>query len=79
VVSAAIATIAATQVSGTPPAQPPMDLGTGNVDSGNRFRFDASSNEYHFNLDTRVLSVGVWRIDVVLDDGTTHSVRIGLR
>jgi hypothetical protein len=32
-----------------------------------------------FHLDTKVLATGQWRIDVHLDDGTVHSVRIGLR
>ena len=72
-----VATIAVTQLSGTPPAQPPVDLGTGAADTGNRFRWDGS--HYHFNLDTTVLSAGVWRIDAVLNDGSVHSVRIGLR
>ncbi len=67
------------QLSGSPPAQTPDDLGTGASDTGNLFRVDPTSSQYIFNLDTRVLAAGVWRIDVNLGDGSTQSVQIGLR
>src|SRR6185503_317133 len=74
-----VAYIAATQITGSAPAQTPLDLGTGNKDTGNQFRYDGADKHYIFNLDTGVLSRGTWRIDARLDDGTTHSVHIGLR
>lgn len=77
VVRTAVAFIAATQVSGTPPPLPPGDLGQGSKPT-NQFRF-AAGNQYVFNLDTGVLSRGVWRISANIDDGSSHSVLIRLR
>lgn len=79
VVGTAVVHIGASQVSGSPPLQKPEDLGTGAADTGNQFRFDPTSNQYIFNLNTKALAPGVWRIDAMLDDGTVHSVHIGLR
>lgn len=79
VVGTAVAHIAMAQVSGTPPPQTPEDLGTGATDTGNQFRFDPVSQQYIFNLDTKVLAPGTWRVDAVLDDGSVRTVHIGLR
>ncbi|MBI4610432.1 MAG: PxKF domain-containing protein [Candidatus Rokubacteria bacterium] len=73
-----VATIRVTQVGGATVGDT-IDLGTGATDTGNTFRFDPVSNQYIFNLDTKVLGAGVWRIDARLDDGAVHSVHIGLR
>ncbi len=78
-IGTATATLSAFQLGGTPPAVPPTMLGVGAGNPGNQFRFDPTSNEYVFNLNTRVLSPGVWRLDVHLNDGSTQSVQIGLR
>lgn len=80
VVGTAVVHIAAAFVSGTAPAQDPLDLGTGAADTGNQFRFDPVSQQYIFNLSTKMLSApATWRIDAILDDGTVRSVHIGLR
>lgn len=78
VVGIAVASIALTPVGGAP-IEDAVDLGTGASDTGTNFRFDATSNQYIFNLDSKVLGAGVWRIDAGLDDGAVHSVHIGLR
>ena len=57
----------------------PEDLDVGKSDTGNTFRFDPAQQQYIFNLNTKVLWPGVWRIDVLLDDGSVHSVHIGLK
>ena len=74
----AVARISVTQVSGTPPPQPPTDLGQGSQPT-NTFKFGSSANQYVFNLDTSVLSRGVWRINVSLSDGSVHTAEIRIR
>lgn len=44
-----------------------------------QFRYDPRMQQYVFNLKTKGLSAGLWRIDAILDDGTIHSVQIRLR
>jgi hypothetical protein len=78
VVKDAVAIISVTQISGTPPPQPPTDLGQGSQPT-NTFKFSASSNQYVFNLDTSVLAVGVWQIKVSISDGSVHTAEIQLR
>jgi hypothetical protein len=41
--------------------------------------FDASEQQYHYNLKTKGLPLGPMTITVHLDDGTTHSVVVTLR
>jgi hypothetical protein len=44
--------------------------------TGNAFRYDALSNQYVFNLNTRTLTVGLWQLRISLDDGTSKYVSI---
>jgi hypothetical protein len=78
VVRDAVATISVTQITGTPPPQPPTDLGQGSQPT-NTFKFDSTNNQYVFNLDTSVLAVGIWRVQASISDGSVHSVEIQLR
>jgi hypothetical protein len=48
-------------------------------DSGNTFRYDAASDTYIYNLDTKPMGVGTWRIYIDLGDGVTRTVEISLR
>jgi hypothetical protein len=75
----ATATLSVFQLGGAPPAVPPTMLGVGAGNPANQFRFDPTSSQYVFNLNTRVLSPGVWRLDVHLSDGSMQSVQIGLQ
>ncbi len=44
------------------------------------FRYDPTAGQYIFNLHTRGLTPGVWRIDATVDlDGSVHSTHVGLR
>ncbi len=79
VVTTATPHIKVAQIPGTAPSQVPDDLGSGATDTGDLFRFDPTATQYIFNLDTKVLAPGVWRIDAVLDDGTVRSVYVGLQ
>jgi hypothetical protein len=74
----AIATVSATQISGAPPLQPPDNLGRG-PRADNTYKYDAGANQYVFTLNTGVLSVGVWRLDTTISDGSVHSVHIAVR
>jgi hypothetical protein len=44
------------------------------------FRYDPTSGQYIYNLHTRGLTRGVWRIDAAVDlDGSVHSTHVSLR
>lgn len=45
----------------------------------NRFRYESSENLYIFNLDTKGLSAGTWRLILKFDDGTTKYSNIELQ
>lgn len=47
--------------------------------SGNLFRYDEKNNQYIYNLSTKRLDKGTYELKVILDDGNTYSVQIGLR
>lgn len=47
--------------------------------SGSLFRYDASSGQYIFNLSTKGLAAGTYRLTVTLDDGMAYSVQISLK
>jgi hypothetical protein len=54
-------------------------VSTAAATTGNLFRYDSSSNQYIFNLATKSLSVGTWKIRIELDDGMSYYVEIGLK
>lgn len=54
-------------------------VSAGKRTTGNLFRYDGGDNRYIFNLSTKGLSPGIWRIRVALDDGSSQSVTIRLR
>jgi hypothetical protein len=47
--------------------------------NGNYFRYDPTNNQYIFNLSTKGMSPGTYKIFVTLDDGTTYSTSITLK
>ena len=75
--TSAVARITLQKVSGDVPVGDPIDgVSVSSADSGNLFR--VNGDKYSFNLSTKSLSTGTWRIQAVLDDGTVHSIQIGL-
>jgi hypothetical protein len=54
-----------------------VDLGEG--DEGNVCRYDAGDEQYVFNLGTKGLATGTYRLEILLDDGTVHPVNLSLR
>jgi len=78
-VTTATATLSVSQLSGSPPLLPPVVLGVGAGNPGNQFRLNPGAGQYGFDLNTGVLSLGVWRLEAHLSDGSTQSVQIRLR
>lgn len=54
-------------------------LSTSAATSGNLFRYDSTSNQYIFNLNTKGLAVGTYNLSISLDDGMTYQVKVSLR
>lgn len=48
------------------------------ANEGNTFRYDSTDNLYIFNLGTG-MNTGTYQLNINLDDGTVHTVRISLR
>jgi hypothetical protein len=74
------ATLALQRYTNGIPVGDPIDASpTGGSDSGNVFRYDPQEDHYIYNLSTRTLSVGTWKLIVTLDDGSAYNVLIGLK
>ncbi|GAE34445.1 hyalin [Halalkalibacter akibai JCM 9157] len=54
-------------------------VSTSAATTGNLFRYDAKDNQYIFNLNTKGLSSGTYKLTISLNDGTTQEVVISLR
>ena len=77
-IATAVARLALQMYAGGQPVGTPVDATPpGNADAGDRFRYDG--DQYVYNLSTKGLAVGTWQLQVRLDDGTVHSVAIGLK
>lgn len=79
-VSTANATIMLQMFSGSVPVGEPIDATpAGGSDSGITFRYDATANQYIFNLNTINLSQGTWQIIARLDDGSVKTAFLSLK
>lgn len=78
-VTNAVAQIFLARVTGEVFGEEKDAVSTSNATTGNLFRYDSTDNQYIFNWGTRGLSTGTWQIRIVLDDGSIHTVLIGLR
>jgi len=47
--------------------------------TGDAFRYDAASGQYVFNLSTKSLSKGTWRLSIDMHDGVTRTATISLK
>jgi hypothetical protein len=54
-------------------------VSTATASSGNTFRYNSTSDQYIFNLNTRDLAAGSVQIRIELGDGTSNVVKIKLR
>lgn len=76
----AVAGILLQKIVGGDPYGTPMDGdSTSAATTGNLFRYDSTSNQYIFNLGTKLLSEGTWQIRIELGDGSSQLATIGLR
>jgi hypothetical protein len=80
-VTTGVHTIQLQKVSNATDTAAPIDATpTDAATTGNAFRLDdAASGTWHFNLDTKGLSKGVWQIRVTLADGSLHTAFIELK
>ncbi|MBA2638516.1 MAG: HYR domain-containing protein [Nocardioidaceae bacterium] len=54
-------------------------ISTSNATTGNLFRYDATSGQYIFNLGTKTLSTGTYKLRIDLGDGVLRTVNITLK
>jgi hypothetical protein len=79
-VSTAHATLTVQKLSNNIPVGTPINATPpGSVSTGNVFQYMSGANLYMYVLSTKPLSSGTWQIQVHLDDGSVHSVTIGLK
>jgi hypothetical protein len=52
---------------------------TSQANEGDLFCYDKTSQQHIFNLGTKNLSVGTWRLRVRLDDGTVRFIDVSPR
>ena len=56
-----------------------VDLSTISTNGDSAFRYDTVSNEYVYNLSTKKLTNGTWRIKITLEDGRIYEVDVSVR
>jgi len=77
-ISTAVAHLTIQMISGNTLQGTPIDAtAPGNADVGDLFRFDGT--QYIFNWSTQPFSTGTWQMQAQLDDGTVHTVVVGLK
>ena len=54
-------------------------VSTSNATTGNLFRYDGTSGQYIFNLNTKPLQTGTYQLRIDLGDGVLRTVNISLR
>ena len=70
------ATIAVTRTAGGVVGQVNESVYSGNADTGSNFRID--SCQYVYNLNSRALGVGTYRVDILIDGQVVGSAVFGL-
>ena len=74
----AVATIDVAKIDGIVDGTFVEAVSTAAATTGNLFR-EAGDGQYIFNLSTKSLTKGDWRLKITLDDGTAYTVRISLK
>jgi hypothetical protein len=78
-ISTAVARIYLSKVSDQAAGEEVEAVSPGQANTGNLFRYDSSSQQYIFNLGTKSLSAGTWKIRIDLDDSTSKQATIALK
>jgi hypothetical protein len=78
-VGTAVAKISVTKVSNKITGTKRMPVYKGRPSTGDTFKYDATTQTYAFNWDTRHKRSGTYEATVTLDDGTSHSITFSLR
>lgn len=78
-VSTAAATITYARFSNNVFGKEVEAVSTSKANTRSEFRYDAASNQYVFNLRTKGLKPGIYRLTIALDDKSTYNVQILLR
>jgi lysophospholipase L1-like esterase len=77
-IATAVATLTTAKVANSIEGTEVEAVSTSAASTGNQFRYDATSQQYVFNLNTKALTAGTWSLKVTLDDGATYSTHISL-
>jgi hypothetical protein len=78
-VSTAIANLKTAQITDNTVGDDVEAISTAAATTGSLFRYDTTSDQYIFNLGTKTLARGSYKITAVLDSGQTIQVVIGLK
>ncbi|RYG23438.1 HYR domain-containing protein [bacterium] len=54
-------------------------VSTSAADTGNQLRYDATADQYIFNLNTKALEAGTWQLKLDFGDGVLRTVNISLK
>jgi len=55
------------------------EFSTVTATTGNQFRYDDIDNQYIFNFSTKTLSIGTWKITIIVNDSGCYSEEIVLK
>jgi hypothetical protein len=78
-VAGAVASLSVAKVSNNVDGTFLEAASTSNATTGSLFRYDASGQQYIFNLSTKSLTTGTYSLKITLDDGTSYIQHISLR
>ena len=78
-IGGAVATLSVAKISNSIEGIFVEAASTSNATTGSLFRYDATGQQYIFNLATKGLTTGTYSLKITLDDGTTYTQHISLK
>ena len=76
IVTDAVANISYAKFSGTLLGNDLEAVSTSSASSGSAFRYDSTSNQYIFNLNTKGWTAGTYQLTIKLNDGSSYTAKI---